>query len=119
MSAPAPVSAQPSLEHATAEQKVLAIKVVREFTFEQVKENGGKKVAMKLRGAPSYVTGGRATRVEACAFHERYQSAPQIALPPPATRALRVKGDGPWTSETMHRAMDEFMLDFEIMPVFY
>jgi hypothetical protein len=112
-----PSASEELLREATAEQKGLAIKIVREVMYEKV-DDGAKKVAGKLRAAPSYVTGGKALRAEAQAFRERHPSAPQISLPPPAARALKARGEGPWTKKSMNDAMNTFMMDFDIMCVF-
>ena len=71
------------------------------------------KVTVSVKGsAAAYY------RAEAQAFRERHPSAPQISLPPPAARALKARGEGPWTKKSMNDAMNTFMMDFDIMCVF-
>ena len=73
-----------SLEATTAAQKIVALRIVRNFMFDS--PASGRMVASRLRGAPSYAPNGMALRMEARAFRNLHPTAPQIALPRPADR---------------------------------
>ena len=96
-----------SLEATTAAQKIVALRIVRNFMFDS--PASGRMVASRLRGAPSYAPNGMALRMEARAFRNLHPTAPQIALPRPADR---LSGMGPITRAD---AMEIFMADFEII----
>ena len=117
-------ASESKLAEETKLQKQRAAIILKALLYE-VKEKEkafvpGKGVpgsSILLKGAPSYGVNGSVIRAEADAFMRLYPTAPRVDIPAAWRRAAHLRGDGGWTTDTMHAVADTFGTSFFLMCV--